>query len=175
MSRSTTRITASRLATALVLGALVFGCGGGSGGGPSSPTSPGRVTTAEVEFQSFQHANLARDQENVEPQYTLEELLSFVARAHSESMRDNGFFAHQGVNGDTLRQRLQDSGISYRKASENLAKVQGTSDPAAMAHDMLMGSAQHRSNILDPKSSVMGVGVASAGSTYWVTQIFIRP
>ena len=47
--------------------------------------------------------------------------------------------------------------------------------PAQVAHKQLMASASHRKNILSPKYRLAGVGVAKAGNTYWITQIFIKP
>jgi uncharacterized protein YkwD len=128
-----------------------------------------------VEFQSFQLANQARSSEKIEPQLGQESAVAQVARLHSEAMRDEGFFGHVSKSGDGLRQRLDKAGVQYSGAAENLAEVNHRSNPAQIAHSQLMASSSHRKNILNPKYRLAGVGVAKAGDTYWITQIFIKP
>ena len=155
-----------------VLGLLAAACGGG--GGPDSPTTPLGTTVAEVEFESFQLANAARSESNVQPQLNLDEAIARVARAHSESMRDNDFFGHQGPDGG-MRARLRAAGIPFSVAGENLAMLSSVPNPAGQAHSQFMSSPEHRDVMLDPRFRLAGVGVARSGNTYWLTQIYIRP
>jgi uncharacterized protein YkwD len=158
----------------LVVAGLIVGCSGG--GSEESPTAAGSVLQAvDVEFQSLQLANQARTDEQVDPQLGQDSAVANVARLHSEAMRDEGFFGHTGKNGDGLRQRLDKAGVQYSGAAENLAEVNHRSNPAQLAHHQLMASASHRKNILGSKYRLAGVGVAKAGDTYWITQIFIKP
>lgn len=163
----------SVLALALTLGlALALaGCGSGS----DSPTAPADLPTSAVEAQSFNLVNNARQNEAVDPELAQDGLLTEIARAHSEAMRDQGFFSHTSPQGQSLRDRLRTAGVAFRTAGENLAQVQGGVDPAGDAHRLLMQSASHRSNILSPKYSMLGVGVAKSGDTYWVTQVYLEP
>ena len=101
--------------------------------------------------------------------------LSEVAREHSEAMRDGGFFGHRNPSGQGLRGRLNSSGVQYSEASENLAQVNDDQQPALIAHHFLMSSPDHRDNILDSKFSRVGIGVARSGSSFWITQVFVRP
>ncbi len=148
------------------------GCGGGAN--PDSPTTPLGTTVAEVEFESFQLVNAARSDSNVQPQLDLEETISRVAREHSEAMRDQGFFGHEGPAGG-IGARLRAAGIRFSTAGENLAKLSSVPNPAGEAHARFMASAEHRDLILDPRFQLGGVGVARSGSTYWLTQIFVSP
>lgn len=149
---------------------LLFAC---SGGGGVSPTAPGSPSTLQVEFDSFNLVNGARNQNDIDPQLELREALAQVAREHSQRMRDLNFFSHQDPQGRTVRDRLAVAGITYRVAAENLARTTNIPDPASWAHGELMQSAEHRPNILNSDFELVGVGVARQDGTYWITQIFI--
>ena len=159
-----------RALAGLVCVALLAACGGGS----SSPTEPGGDPTPQIEQQSFSLLNGARSASDLNL-LGLSPPASGVARAHSAAMRDFGFFGHRDPQGRTLKERLQEAGIPHSAAAENLAMVTGASDPAQWVHDHLMASAEHREHILDSDFVLAGVGVATHGSTVWVTQIFLRP
>lgn len=162
-----------RISVLLTPLALLFfaACGGGS----SSPTEPSAVSPFQVESQSTGLVNQARSSEGVSPELSQDQLIAQVAREHSTAMRDKGFFSHVDPDGMRLRDRLRAAGVSFRSAGENLAQVDGSSDPAGQAHGMLMGSASHRENILGRRFEMIGVGVAKQGGTYWITQIFVEP
>jgi uncharacterized protein YkwD len=158
---------------AMVLAAaasLLAACGGSSG----SPTDPGGASVAQVEAQSFALVNQARQAEGVQPQLVHDPRLDEVARAYSEAMRDRGFFSHVDPEGHDFVFRLQQGGIGFRAAGENLARVMNASDPAAFAHQLFLENPAHRANILDPRLTDAGVGVAREGRTYWITQLYIR-
>lgn len=155
----------------LLLGLLTGGCGG-----PGSPTSPSiDVAPSEVEFQLLNLTNSERDAAAVDPDLTADTILGEIARQHSIAMRNQGFISHEGANGETLRQRLEEAGIDFSRAAENLAQVTNTSNPASFAHGLLMDSERHRTNILDPRFSYVGIGVTRSGDTFWITQVFIKP
>jgi len=160
----------SALSLSLLLLGSVAACGGGS-----SPTSPGgRASAASVEMSSWGLINQARRTDG-RPDLTLDPLLSDIARRYSERMRDEGFFGHTDPSGGTTASRVQSVGVGFSILGENLALVSHSSDPAAAAHNLLMGNAEHRANILDGRFRDTGVGVATNGDTYWITQIFSRP
>ncbi len=159
------------LLPAVLLSLAIGACGSGSG----SPTEPADASPFQVEAQSADLVNRARNAETVSPQLATDQLLAEIARAHSEAMRDRGFFSHVDPDGKRLRDRLRAAGVPFRSAGENLAQVQGSADPAGQAHQMLMGSPSHRGNILSKKYRTIGVGVAKAGGTYWITQVFVQP
>ncbi len=167
-------MTARRLSVALLLPAvvLVLACSGGGGG--ATPTSPLVLSIAQVELDSYGFVNEARSDNEVDPQLDLRQALAQIAREHSEAMRDGGFFGHRDTLGRTVAERLAGAGIAYQVVAENLALVTNSGNPAAWAHDHLMQSGEHRPNILDPRVQLIGVGVASDGSSsYWITQVFV--
>ncbi|MCH7667347.1 MAG: CAP domain-containing protein [Acidobacteria bacterium] len=154
----------------LLAAASVAACGGGSG----SPTDPIVGNAAAVESQSFQLINSARGQEGV-GLLALDNELSRIARAHSEEMRDRGFFGHRNPEGNGLRSRLKANGVSFSSAGENLALVNDSSNPAGLAHQQLMASPEHRDVMLAGRFVRGGVGVAQSGSNFWITQIYVKP
>ncbi len=158
-------------ATATLLAAtLLAGCSGGG----SSPTAPKQISEASIAAESFALVNGARKDERLgELEFNAE--LSRVARLHSEAMRDGNFFGHSGPTSSGLRQRLRGSGVVFTAAAENLALVQHPTSPAGLAHQQLMQSPSHRSNILDDRFGILGVGVARRGDSFWITQIFVAP
>ncbi len=163
----------SRLAALAGIALFSLACSGGDGG-PDSPTSTGVSGVAEVEYLSFQLANSARSDSNVQPLLDLDQEITALARRHSEAMRDQGFFGHNGPDGG-IGARLRAAGVSFSAAGENLAKLDRPSDPAGQAHSLFMGSPEHRDVMLDPRFRLAGVGVARSGDHYWLTQIYVRP
>lgn len=157
--------------TAPCLALLIVSCSGS----PTSPGEPADISPSQVESLLTNLINQARSQEGISPLLSTDAAVAQVARRHSEAMRDRGFFSHVDPEGKRLRDRLRAAGITFRSAGENLAQVDGSSDPAGQAHQMLMGSQSHRDNILSEEFELIGVGVAKQGSTYWITQIFVEP
>jgi len=107
------------------------------------------------------------------PALTVDSRLTRAAQAHSEDMRDRGYFEHDNPDGQSPFDRMKAAGYSFRLAAENIAAGQPT--PAAVV-DAWMNSAGHRRNILNCGLTQIGVGVASGGSyrIYW-TQDFGTP
>lgn len=82
-----------------------------------------------------------------------------VARVHSEDMFVNGYFSHQSLNGRSPFDRMEDAGINFVYAGENLALAPTTQ----LAMQGLMNSPGHRANILNPHFNKVGVGVIDGG------------
>lgn len=132
------------------------------------------VDVASVASQSYELINSARAQQGV-GQLTFDNDLSRIARAHSEAMRDRGFFAHQDPDGNGLRSRLRANGVAFSAAGENLALVNDSTNPAAIAHQQLLASNEHRDVMLAGRFAQVGVGVAQSGSSFWITQVYVKP
>lgn len=94
--------------------------------------------------------------------------LSDVARAKSQDMHDNGYFAHESPTYGSPFEMMTAFGISYSTAGENIAM--GYATPQAVV-DAWMNSPGHRANILNASFTQIGVGYVSDGN-YW-TQMFI--
>jgi uncharacterized protein YkwD len=98
---------------------------------------------------------------------TADDKLAAVARAHSEDMRDRGFFSHVNPDGLDPFQRAERAGITAQ--AENIAR--GQQDAAAVM-DAWMNSAGHRANILNCDLTRLGVGIAEGSGGPWWTQLF---
>lgn len=98
--------------------------------------------------------------------------LSRVARYKSEDMRDKNYFSHTSPTYGSPFKMMEDFGLRFTAAGENIAKGQRTPREVMNAW---MNSPGHRSNILSPSFSEIGVGVAKDqyGRIYW-TQMFMR-
>jgi hypothetical protein len=98
--------------------------------------------------------------------------LARTARRHSEEMMALGFFGHRSPERGDLARRLGLEGVDYVQASENLA----LSTSPRRAHDALLQSPSHRRNVLDPRVTHAGVGVAvdPVQGLIYVTECFAR-
>lgn len=164
--------SARLLATALVVTAHLFAAA--CSDSVSSPTSPGGgVSLEQVEASSVAFVNSERGGSGL-GQLWFDPVLGEIARRYSERMRNEGFVSHFDASGTAVDGRLRVAGVSFSVASENIAVVGDTQDPAREAHRGFMGSPTHRANILDTRFTNVGVGVATDGERYWITQIFVR-
>lgn len=82
-------------------------------------------------------------------------------------------FSHARPKG-TIPDLLDEHGVFRRRWAENLAAVHGrdAAEAALRAHQLLLGSAGHRANILHPELRRTGVGVTSDGSRWTFVQLF---
>lgn len=89
----------------------------------------------------------------------MDEKLREVARAHSRDMFVRGYFAHQNPDGKDPFARMEDAGIKFIIAGENLALAPNVD----LAHEGLMNSPGHRANILTPEFGKIGIGCIDGG------------
>jgi uncharacterized YkwD family protein/spore coat assembly protein SafA len=96
-----------------------------------------------------------------------------VARYKSQDMINKNYFSHNSPTYGSPFTMMQNFGVNFSAAGENIAYGQRT--PAEVMVSW-MNSPGHRSNILSPTYSEIGVGLAknSSGTCYW-TQQFIKP
>ncbi len=132
---------------------------------PGNTTTP--PTNLSYEEQVVALVNKERAANGLRP-LTLSSKLSDVARAKSEDMRKNNYFAHQSPTYGSPFDMMKAFGISYRTAGENIAK--GYRTPEAVVEGW-MNSPGHRANILNASFTTIGVGYVADGN-YW-TQMFI--
>lgn len=122
-------------------------------------------------IKSFQEevvrlTNVERSKVGVAP-LTSDWKISRVARYKANDMRDNNYFSHYSPTYGDPFVMMQDFGISFNKAAENIAARQST--PSAVVQSW-MNSDSHRENMLSPAYKKLGVGYSSGGylGTYWV-------
>lgn len=98
-----------------------------------------------------------------------------AARAHSEDMAQNNYFDHYAPNGSSPMERMQQQGIFFMSAGENIITGYGTINNAMDANNGWLNSSGHRSNMLSPSFEFLGVGGAvSAARQIYFTENFYR-
>lgn len=105
-----------------------------------------------------------------------DDVLSEVARRHSQEMLELKYFSHQSPTSTcrTVMDRLR-GGLRFCLVSaENLHKNEGyeRSETADDAMDGWIHSPAHLKNLTNPRFNRVGVGVAHKGNVYIFTQLF---
>ena len=132
--------------------------------------SPSKELRESFERQIFEFANVSRTLQGLEP-FEWDDTAAQTARNHSRNMAVKRIFSHE-IDGKTHAQRMEDNGIEYTMAGENIAYGQKDS---LEVHAGWMNSQGHRNNLLE-KYERLGVGVyiKSDGTPYY-TQNFFTP
>lgn len=96
-----------------------------------------------------------------------------VARYKSTDMANKHYFSHTSPTYGSPFNMMENFGIRFTAAGENIAMGQRTPEEVMNAW---MNSPGHRANILSSSFTQIGVGFAkdSSGRAYW-TQMFIKP
>ncbi len=147
----------------------------------ASRSKQGRILhLKDVERYIYLYTNKARSQHGLAT-LDRDEGLAEVARGHSDDMLRRDFFSHTSPDGKTLKERLAPamSRFGYR-AGENIYGGTGHdySDPRLMGRSIVDGwmtSPSHRSNVLNPAYTRLGVGVSAQGKELRATQVFMQP
>lgn len=138
---------------------------------PGQKISIPNIDVKTMENQVIKLVNQARVNAGLQP-FTANWELSRVARYKSQDMANKGYFNHTSPTYGSPFTMMQNFGIKFTAAGENIAMGQRT---AQEVMNSWMNSPGHRSNILNPSFNQIGVGLAknSNGTCYW-TQQFIR-
>lgn len=129
------------------------------------------VTTTSQEDEVIRLVNVQRAKAGLQLLKSNWELCR-VARYKSADMANKGYFAHNSPTYGTPFQMMENFGLRFSAAGENIAYGQRT--PAEVMNDW-MNSPGHRSNIMSGAYNEIGVGLAKNknGVCYW-TQQFIK-
>jgi len=137
---------------------------------PTATPAPSGTTTATAEeMEMLSLVNTARKANGL-PALTMDKDLLKLARLKSKDMVNLNYFSHTSPTYGSPFQMLNDFGIKYRTAGENLA---GNSS-VSTAHTSLMNSPGHRANILNSSFTIVGIGVVNSpryGKI--ITQLFV--
>jgi uncharacterized protein YkwD/uncharacterized membrane protein required for colicin V production len=117
----------------------------------------GRVD-AQAEQAMFRLVNQERAKAGVHP-LIFDDKLRDVGRYYSEDMFKRGYFSHTDPEGRDPFDRMEEFGISFLNAGENLALAPSVE----LAMQGLMNSPGHRENILSEKFGKIGIGVIDGG------------
>lgn len=124
------------------------------------------------EIEQFDISNAMRAQRGLGI-YEWSDLAAQAARLHSQDMAAKNYFAHENLQGKSPFDRMKAVGIKYYTAAENLNA--GYEDPIMM-HVGWMNSEGHRSALLNPNLTHLGLGVAFGGDYHvYATQNFYTP
>ncbi len=137
---------------------------------PNPQQNPGKATvSAAGEAQALSLLNQDRAASGL-PALKANSQLTRLAENYAIDMIKRGYFSHYSPEGQSPFDRMNQAGISYRTAGENLA--QNVSVTAA--EKAFMNSSGHRANILNASFTEVGIGVVHSpdGSVY-VVQEFI--
>jgi uncharacterized protein YkwD len=135
------------------------------------------ATSSDIPFNDYdpkaervllELANQARTQAGA-PRLVLDAGLCRAARAHAEAMFAEGRLSHQFEGEPSLLQRLVDAThTQLDREGENVA----LDFDAADAHQHLMLSPPHRTNLLNPAYNVAGLGVVRSGDRLYIVEDF---
>lgn len=135
----------------------------GNGSNSTGGTNTGTSSAAQAVLAEV---NAARAQNGLSA-LTLDANMNRAAAVRAAELAQS--FSHTRPNGSRGLTALNEAGVSYRTAGENIASGQQTAQAVVSAW---MNSSGHRANILSSLFGRMGVGQATIGGrTYWV-QLF---
>src|SRR4051794_14699488 len=166
LGRTIGAVAAAVLATVVVASTAVAA--------PTAPAAPqvaGITRVATLETDVLSQLNAVRRERGLVP-LKLSSSLSKAAQAHSVQMGQDGYFAHESVDGSAFWKRVERSyashGWRYWAVGENLLWSSPDVDgPGALK--LWMASPEHRANILTAKWREIGISavkVAAAPGTY---------
>jgi uncharacterized protein YkwD len=97
---------------------------------------------------------------------TLHPALTSAAQGHSNYQASRNTMTHIGANGSDAGDRIAAAGYAYRVWGENVASGQPDASSVMQAW---MDSEGHRDNILNPRFTDIGVGLAysATGVSFW--------
>jgi uncharacterized protein YkwD len=149
---------------------VILGSPGGSTGQPALTEDQPELTAEESELTDL--INAERISHGLGP-VRLSNVLTQVARAHSQDMIDRDFFDHANPDGWGPGDRLDNAGYNWMNYGENIGG--GYSSPELMSNGW-MNSSGHRANMLDPELTEIGVAYVAGGfyGHYW-TALFSTP
>ncbi len=175
----------------LALGLLAMVTGGKKGGdtqspaksadtSPSTPTTPSSGSNSQPatntsgltadEAKAFQLLNADRAAHGL-PALKLNMNLVRLAENYGQDMINRNYFSHYNPEGQSPFDRMNQAGIRYIAAGENLA----INTSVAAAEKAFMNSSGHRANILNSNYTEVGIGVrTSASGSVYVVQEFIK-
>ncbi|MED4018608.1 CAP domain-containing protein [Sutcliffiella cohnii] len=125
------------------------------------------IGVSAFEQKVVQLTNEERAKQGLAP-LQLDKNLSKVAREKSKDMQTQNYFSHTSPTYGSPFEMMNQFGISYKSAGENIAMGQRSPEEVVNAW---MNSPGHRANIMNSSFTHIGVGHVEQGN-YW-TQMFI--
>lgn len=108
--------------------------------------------------------------ENGLPNLILDDLITSTAQTKSEDMVKNNYFSHTSPTYGTPFEMLQNAGVTYKTAGENIAGNSNIDE----AIDSFMSSSTHSQNILSNSYNYIGIGISPSDKYgYVITLMFV--
>ena len=139
------------------------------------PTEGGLVEAgpAAASEQMVSQVNRVRAEHGLAP-LEVAATLEALAFERSADMAARRCFSHTMPEGVDVFVLMEQRGIQYQAAAENLAwNTYGEDQATAVALQSFLDSPLHRDNLLNPEFTQIGVGVARDGARSYFTLIFI--
>lgn len=150
------------------------GGGGDDGGGGGGQCDDSDGASLDEEEQRFlELLNQHRANNGARP-VTACASLNRSAQAHSEDMRDQDYFAHQGLDGSSPSSRACDACFGSCGSTGFGENIAAGNSSAEGTFDQWLNSSGHNANMLRDSYVVVGLGRATGGGaygTYW-TNVF---
>ena len=132
------------------------------------PAEPSELSDAPLAAQDiFVLLTKARVDAGEDP-LAWSDALAGVGQSHATEMYLDGYFSHVSPKTGTIGNRLAAESLTYRLAGENLALAASPD----LVHEGLMGSPDHRANIVRPEFRRVGIGVVRGPLGLMVVQVF---
>jgi uncharacterized protein YkwD len=138
---------------------------------PTRPRPPasGPPPPSDIQEYALWQINRSRAAYGFAP-LRLDAAISQVAADHAWDMLRNGYFSHTGRDGSRVADRLRRAGIGFSVSGENICYLAGASVRATLdwCHRTFMaepypGHFNHIANILSPRFTRVGIGIAQGG------------
>jgi uncharacterized protein YkwD len=133
---------------------------------------------ADIQEYALWQINRSRAQYGFGP-LRLDGAISQVAADHAWDMLRYNYFSHTGRDGSLVADRLRRAGIGFGASGENLCYLAGAGLRASLdwCHRTFMaepypGYFNHIANILSPRFSRVGIGIAQSGGKIYVVWDF---
>ncbi|MDQ0059638.1 CAP domain-containing protein [Paenibacillus harenae] len=144
--------------------------------GSASTVKHSAAIQTAFEQQTFDLANAERSKRGI-PLLVWDKLAASSARAHSVDMGGRNFFGHYNPDGKSPFDRMDDKGVRYRMAAENIAA--GYPNSIYAHYGWMNSDSGHRETLLNSKMEKLGTGVGFGSSTssynIYYTQNFYTP
>lgn len=135
---------------------------------PATPaTAIDDRTVGQIRTKLENKVNRARSRHGLRP-VRVNAKVEHWAQDHARQMSRTRLFAHDPLLPAEVN-RLKRTVWWY---GENIASTSG-GNAARWTHRAFMNSPGHRANILKPRATHMGIGVAKGGGAVWVVQRFV--
>ncbi len=117
--------------------------------------------------------NSSRNQDGLSP-LNLNSSLNDIASIRSQDMIDRNYFSHTTPEGKNIFNILQEHGIAYAIAGENIQYSYPPSNASSAQYfNTWMSSSVHRANILNPNYSQIGIGASFNNDRFVAIIVFL--